>query len=322
MKLKLVGKSCRTQCLALAAALLSVLLYCTPALNLTYRYIDSKGFIHIENFSLPESPAQEARQSLFPVNKSETAASAVQSTPGSTADSSGSINRVVDREGIIRITSAAESAPPGCKASRAARNFVGFRSCGADARHPCSPAGGSGSELNICLDCQKCGRRDKNFPAGFSQSTAKGYDGSRRYRSGRFRDHGSLYASRAILPDLFCPGRFKKRYRPHGSLRRSTGKNVLLSSPGSGRGRFFLECPHYFVGKNRRPGFRPKLGSTAQSCHCLSLRAGRTGICASQDKFFGTKPTGDGPIPGNARGKNPHLPRWPGIHAYYEQYCE
>jgi soluble lytic murein transglycosylase-like protein len=111
MKLKLVGKSCRPQCLALAAALLSVLLYYTPALNLTYRYIDSKGFIHIENFSLPQPPAQEARQSLSPVNKSETAASAVQSTPGSTADSSRSINRVVDREGIIRITSAAESAP-------------------------------------------------------------------------------------------------------------------------------------------------------------------------------------------------------------------
>jgi soluble lytic murein transglycosylase-like protein len=102
MKLRLAGKSGPIKVLAVAGGFLSVLLNCTPALNLTYRYVDSKGYIHITNFSLPKPPAA-ASHSLSQVNQ-ENASSAGNPAAGSTAGDSDRISRVTDRQGTIRIS--------------------------------------------------------------------------------------------------------------------------------------------------------------------------------------------------------------------------
>jgi hypothetical protein len=99
MKLRFARKSSLTQYLAMAGGLLIVLLNSTPAFNLTYRYTDSKGIIHINNFSLPKSPEADIRHASLAANPAA----------DSTAEDSGRISRVTDRQGTIRISNAAGS---------------------------------------------------------------------------------------------------------------------------------------------------------------------------------------------------------------------
>ena len=111
MRLSIGGNFCRNRGLALAGALLYVLLHCTPAHNQTYRYTDSKGVIHFRNISLPEPPIQEARRSPWPENKEKTVSPAAQPTPDSSADLAGGVSRMIDKQGTIQISNAAQASP-------------------------------------------------------------------------------------------------------------------------------------------------------------------------------------------------------------------
>ena len=111
MRLSTGGNIYRNRGLALAGAFLYVLLHCTPAHNQTYRYTDSKGVIHFRNISLPEPPIQEARRSPWPENKEKTVSPAAQPTPDSSADLAGGVSRMIDKQGTIQITNAAQASP-------------------------------------------------------------------------------------------------------------------------------------------------------------------------------------------------------------------
>lgn len=106
-----------TKGLGWAGVFLFVLLDCTPAHNLAYSYIDSKGTIHILN--IPGQTPQVKEEHRFPQSQTRKKAPVSLASPASQDVSEAMpvrITRAMDKKGIFRITNAT-SAPEGKQAS-------------------------------------------------------------------------------------------------------------------------------------------------------------------------------------------------------------